>query len=118
MYVIANGLLNIPQPSKVPQSQRILPYAFIADDAFGLKNHLMRMVLMSMDQFQHLSHAERVFNNRSLQAQTVIENAFGVAACHFCILHRPIIAQPTTVMSITKAIVALHSLLMSLNSNK
>ena len=39
-YAIENGLLNIPQPSKLPQSERILPYVFTGDNAFGLKNHL------------------------------------------------------------------------------
>ena len=59
-YAIENGLPNIPQPSKLPQSDRILPYVFIGDDAFGLKNHLMKPY-----PFQHLSFAERVFNYRS-----------------------------------------------------
>ena len=111
-YAIENGLLNIPQPSKLPQSERILPYVFIGDDAFGLKNHLMKPY-----PFQHLSLAERVFNYRSSRARRVIENAFGIAASRFRVLHRPIIAKPTTVISITKAIVALHNFLMSLNSN-
>ena len=67
--------------------------------------------------FQHLSFVERVFNYRSSRARRVIENAFGIAASCFRVLHRPIIAKPTTVISITKAIVALHNFLMSLNSN-
>ena len=36
-YAIENGLLNIPQPSKLPQSERILPYVFIGDDALVWK---------------------------------------------------------------------------------
>ena len=67
--------------------------------------------------FQHLSLAERVFNYRSSRARRVIENAFGIAASCFRVLHRPIIAKPSTVILITKAIVALHNFLMSLNSN-
>ena len=97
-YAIENGLLDIPQPSKLPQSERILPYVFIGDDAFGLKNHLMKPY-----PFQHLSLAERVFNYRSSRARRVIENAFGVAPSCFRVLHRPMIATPTTVISITKA---------------
>ena len=41
-YAIENGLLNIPQASKLPQSEMILSYVFIGDDAFGLNNHLMK----------------------------------------------------------------------------
>ena len=76
------------------------------------KNHLMKPY-----PFQHLSLAKRVFNHRSFWARRVIENAFGVAASCFRVLHRPMIAKPTTVISITKAIVVLHNFLMSLNSN-
>ena len=111
-YAIENGLLIIPQPSKLPQSERILPYVFIEDDVFGLQNHLMKPY-----PFQHLSLAERVFNHRSSRARRVTENTFGVAASRFHVLRRPIIAKPTTMISIAKAIVALHNFLMSLNLN-
>ena len=112
-YAIENGLLNIPQPSKLPQSVRILPYIFIGDDAFGLKNHLLKPF-----PFHDLFLAEIVFNYSSSRARRVTENAFGVAASCFRFLHRPMIAKPTTLISITKAIVALHNFLMSLNSNE
>ena len=39
-YAIENGLLNIPQSFKLPHPERILPYVFIGDDAFGLKKPL------------------------------------------------------------------------------
>ena len=92
-----------------PQSERILPYVFIGHDAFGLKNHLLKPY-----PFQHSSLAERVFNYTSSRARRVIENAFGLAASRFRVLHRPVIAKPNTVISITKSIVALHNFLMSL----
>ena len=41
-YPIENDLLNIPQPSNFTQSEMILSYVFIGDDAFGLNNHLMK----------------------------------------------------------------------------
>ena len=41
-YAIENDLLNIPQSSKLPQSEMILSYVFIGDDAFCLNNHLMK----------------------------------------------------------------------------
>ena len=41
-YAIENDLLNIPQPSNFTQSEMILSYVFIGDDAFGLNNHLMK----------------------------------------------------------------------------
>ena len=59
-YAIENGLLNIPQPSKLLQFERMLPYVFTGDDAFGLKKYLMKSY-----PFQHLSLVEREFNYRS-----------------------------------------------------
>ena len=111
-YAIENGLLNIPQPSKLPQSERILPSVFIGDDACDLRNHLMKPY-----PFQNLSLTEKVFNYRSSRARRVFENAFGVAPSRFRVLHRPMIAKPATVISITKTIVALHNSLMSSNLN-
>ena len=111
-YAIENDLLNIPQPSKLPQSERILPSVFIGDDACDLRNHLMKPY-----PFQNLSLTEKVFNYRSSRARRVFENAFGVAPSRFRVLHRPMIAKPATVISITKTIVALHNSLMSSNLN-
>ena len=41
---------------------------------------------------------------------------FGIASSRFRIFHRPIIAKVETVVSITKAVVALHNFLMSKES--
>ena len=48
VYAIENGLFNIPQTSKLPQSEGILPYIFTGDDAFGLKNHVMKPYLFHL----------------------------------------------------------------------
>ena len=71
-YAIENGFLKITQPSKLPRSERILLFVFIGNDAFGLKNHLMKLY-----PFQHLCLTERVFNYRSSRARRVVEEAFG-----------------------------------------
>ena len=39
---VENGLFNIPQPSKLPQSEGILPHVFAGDGTFGFKNHVMK----------------------------------------------------------------------------
>ena len=41
-YAIENNLLNIPKDCKLQNSDRVLPYVFVADDAFGLKRHMMK----------------------------------------------------------------------------
>ncbi|XP_065675624.1 uncharacterized protein LOC136091841 [Hydra vulgaris] len=89
-YAIENNKLNIPDPEKIGNSDKILPYVLVADDAFGLKR---------------LSRARRV-----------IENTFGIATSRFRIFRRPIIANLEKVILITQAIVALHNFLMKKRS--
>ena len=41
-FAIENNQLNIPSQAKLPNSENVLPYVFVADDASGLKGHLMK----------------------------------------------------------------------------
>ena len=41
-YAIENGLLNFPPSEKLPKSDKCLPFVFVADNAFGLKPHMMK----------------------------------------------------------------------------
>ena len=41
-FAIENNILNIAIACAVTKSHRILPYVFVADDAFGLKRHMMK----------------------------------------------------------------------------
>ena len=111
-FAIENNQLNIPNPAKLPNSDKVLPYVFVADDAFGLKRHMMKPFPS-----QNLPLEERVFNYRLSRARRIIENTFGVAASRFRIFRRPIIANVEKVTLITKAVVALHNFLMASNSS-
>ena len=107
---IQNGLLNFPQPEALQSCpSKTFPYAFLADDAFGLKPNLMKPYPN-----QYLPLDERIFNYRLSRARRVIENAFGIAITCFRVFRRPIIATEQKVTLITKAVVALHNFLMSL----
>ena len=110
-YAIENNKLNIPGPTSLPNSQKTLPHVFVADDAFGLKPHMMKPF-----PFQNMPPDERIFNYRLSRARRVIENTFGIAASRFRIFHRPIVASVEKVQAITKAVVALHNYLMRKNS--
>lgn len=39
---IQNNTLGIPEDEKLPDSDKVLPYCFIGDEAFPLSNHMMR----------------------------------------------------------------------------
>lgn len=56
---LARGLedksLNVPPPSKLPGSDKILPYVLLGDEAFPLKSYLMRPYPR-----RELDHDERV----------------------------------------------------------
>ena len=107
-YAIENNKLNIPQPENLGQnSAQVLPYVFVADDAFGLKNHMMKPYPN-----QNLPIDQRIFNYRLSRARRVIENTFGIATTRFRVFRRPIIAKTQKVIIITKAVVALHNYLM------
>ena len=110
-YAIENNKLNIPGPDELTNSQKVLPYVFVADDAFGLKKHMMKPFPT-----QNLPIDERIFNYRLSRARRVIENTFGIAATRFRIFRRPIVAKVEKVKVLTKVVVALHNFLMSRNS--
>ncbi|XP_046860890.1 uncharacterized protein LOC124454126 [Xenia sp. Carnegie-2017] len=41
-YAIENKLLNTPPDCQISSSNKVLPYVFVGDDAFGLKRHMMK----------------------------------------------------------------------------
>ena len=77
-YAIENHLLNTPPECRISNSNRVLPYVFVRDDAFGLKRHMMKPY-----PFSNLSERELVFNYRLSRARRVIENTFGICASRF-----------------------------------
>ena len=107
-FAINNNTLNLLDPDFVGSNpQNILPYVFVADDAFGLKCHMMKPY-----PDQNISLDERIFNYRCSRARRIIENAFGIATSRFQIFRRPIIANTEKVILITKSVVVLHNFLM------
>ncbi|XP_065665346.1 uncharacterized protein LOC136086784 [Hydra vulgaris] len=110
-YAIENNKLNIPDPEKIGNSDKILPYVLVADDAFGLKSHMMKPYPN-----QNILLKQKIFNYRLSRARRVIENTFGIATSRFRIFRRPIIANLEKVILITQAIVALHNFLMKKRS--
>ncbi|XP_046855143.1 uncharacterized protein LOC124448176 [Xenia sp. Carnegie-2017] len=111
-YAIENKLLIMPTDGKITHSTKVLPHLFVGDDAFGLKRHMMKPY-----PFSNLSERKLIFNYRLSRARRVIENAFGICASRFRVFHRPIVAKVDNVIAISKAVVALHNFLRSINED-
>ncbi|XP_035917738.1 uncharacterized protein LOC118515144 [Anopheles stephensi] len=77
--------LNLPQPTNPPNSELILPYTFIGDEAFSLRVNFLKPFNR-----RHLNYERRVFNYRLSRARRVVENAFGIMASRFQLFHTPI----------------------------
>lgn len=90
----------------LPKSESILPYTFVADDAFPLKTFIMKPYSR-----RNLDFDEKVFNYRLSRARRTIENAFGILSARWRIYHRTLDASPSHAISMTKACVVLHNYL-------
>ena len=86
-----------------------LPYAFVADEAFPLREQIMRPYpgrRMSTD-----PEKKRIFNYRLSRARRVVENTFGILVSKFRVFRQPINAKLETVDSMVKGACVLHNFL-------
>uniref|UniRef100_A0A8C1Z6F8 DDE Tnp4 domain-containing protein n=1 Tax=Cyprinus carpio TaxID=7962 RepID=A0A8C1Z6F8_CYPCA len=91
---LENRTVNIPAPAPLPGSDQLAPYCIVADEAFPLKEYLMKP-----------------YPNRRLSVQ-VVENAFGILANRFRTFLNTINIQDTAkVEDIVLACCALHNFL-------
>ena len=72
---LMNNYLYIPPPEPLEgeKSQVLMPYVIVADDAFPLKNNLMKPYSL-----RNLSVEQRIFNYRLSRAHRITENAFSI----------------------------------------
>ena len=84
--------LNIPNPTKLPGTQSLFSYVIVADDAFPLKDYILKPYSQS-----GLTQERRIFNYRLSRARRIVENAFGILSNRFRIFMTPIGLVPETV---------------------
>jgi len=109
---LREGTLGLPRPSPLPHDDRPTPYFLVGDDAFPLREYMVKPYPNAV-----LTHDQRIFNYRCSRARRVVENAFGILAARFRCLHTPMEVTPPHAVSITKACVVLHNVLRDLNPN-
>ena len=98
------GKLDVPIEGTIPQTDIKLPFMFVADDAFPLRDNIMKP-------FSHrqLTREKEIFNNRLPRARNVVEASLGRIAQMWRILQRPMEVQPNIARDIVKAITVLHN---------
>lgn len=68
--------LHFPSPTRFNDQRDVcLPFTFLGDEAFPLKENLMKPYPR-----KGITHDERIFNYWICQARRVVENAFGILA--------------------------------------
>ncbi|KAL3224737.1 hypothetical protein MRX96_049420 [Rhipicephalus microplus] len=78
--IILQGALGLPPVSTVG-NEGPLPYFFVGDEAFPLKEHVMRPhARRTLHEDDDKSYERRVFNYRMSRARRTIENTFGILA--------------------------------------
>ena len=104
---IEDGSIGLPNPQPLPGTppERLTPYYFIGDDAFGLSTFMMKPYSR-----RGLSDPELIFNYRLSRARRVVENAFGIMAMRWQILLCTIQIKPERAQLMVQCIVCLHNL--------
>lgn len=84
------GELNIPNPSPLPNTTHLFSYVFISDEAFALRENLMKPYPQS-----RCNAEQKTFNYRLSRARSVIEGAFGLLSTKFGVFHKSICFNPS-----------------------
>ena len=114
---IEENSIYLPQEKPLPQnpdpvsedtSDMNIDYFFVCDDAFPLGLHLMKPYSK-----QHLSEERRIFNYRLSRARRVSENALGILAARFGVLHTMMRLSSDKATKVVLACCALHNMLIS-----
>ena len=87
---LAENSLSIPKSCKLKNDNGDFPYVIVGDEAFPLKQYLLKPYARSS-----LNDKRRIFNYRLSRAKR--ENAFGILASRFRLFRRPINNIPENV---------------------
>lgn len=103
---LINNELNIPQPSKPLNSNKLLPFVFIGDEAFSLRKNFLKPYSQ-----KELNKERKIFNYRLSHARRVVENTFGILVGRFRIYMLPINLKVENIDRVVMATCVLHNFL-------
>lgn len=104
---LQNNTMNLPPPQCLPGQEVPAPYVFVADDAFPLKENIMK----PFGGPQEKGSKNRHYNYRVSRARIVSENAFGVLASVFRVFRKPMLLEPEKARTVSLAVLYLHNYL-------
>ena len=105
-HALESTKLQITSECQLPGTDTVVPYAFVADDAFPLRPYILKPYGQ-----RGLTKEQRIFNYRLSRARRIVENGFGILASRFRVFMKPIVLEPSEVESIVLASVTLHNFL-------
>lgn len=98
--------LNIPNGRVLPGTNVKLPYVIIGDEAFPLKNYLLRPYPGSQ---MYDDETKKIFNERLSRARKVVEDTFGQLTAKFRIYCRRLKSLPENADKIVMTTCILHN---------
>lgn len=103
---------NLPIPKELPGTSDLCSYHVVADDAFPLRDDIMKPYPL-----RKCSVSQLIFNYRLSRARRVVENAFGILASRFRVFQTKIAVDVAKVENLVMAACALHNYLMTSNNS-
>lgn len=95
---LEDGTLNLPESEPLPMRRKCIPYVFLGDNAFPLKENIM----VPFSGYHDRKSLERIFNYRLSRARRIVENVFGIMSAVFRVLRKPILLKPEKATLITE----------------
>ena len=107
-HAVETGTVELLPAISLPGWTQLVPYFFVADDAFAMRNYIIKTC-----PFKNQPAPNLIFNYRLSRARRIVENVFGIIANRFRVLRKPMIQNPTSTVNIVLAVCVLHNFLMS-----
>ncbi|CAH2012849.1 unnamed protein product [Acanthoscelides obtectus] len=111
--ILERNALKIPAPSVLPGTDFIMPFVFVADNAFPLQTHIMKPYPGDHPE----GSIKRKFNTQLSKARIVVENVFGIMSAVFRVLRKPIALQPDRASNVVMSCILLHNFLRNSSSS-